>query len=135
MGQTLSRILIHLIFTTKNRAPIISPEVEADLYAYKAGILRNHESRVLAIGGVKDHVHLLVLQSRNVALSKLVMHLKKDSSKWIKTKGREFETFAWQDGYGAFSIGESAIEQLTGYIRTQKKRRKEVFPRRVCGIP
>jgi REP element-mobilizing transposase RayT len=85
------------------------------------GILKNQNSRLLDAGGTADHVHLLISQSKNVSLSSLMKDLKKDSSLWIKTKGREFDNFHWQDGYGAFSIGHSQIAALKKYINQQKE--------------
>ena len=73
------------------------------------------------IGGVADHVHLLISFAKTVAVADLLMHLKRDSSKWIKTKGPQFADFAWQEGYGAFTIGESQVEAITRYIETQEE--------------
>lgn len=124
MAQTLTRILVHLVFSTKERRNFIVPAVEAELHAYMGGICNNLDSPSLAIGGIENHVHLLVSQSKNLALSELLKDLKKDSSKWIKTKGKQFADFQWQDGYGGFSIGESQVDDVKVYIRTQKERHK-----------
>ncbi len=121
MAQTLTRLLVHVVFSTKARRNLIIPAIEPQLHAYLGGICRSEESPALAIGGTENHVHLLISLSKNIALSHLMMTLKKDSSKWIKTKGEAFQGFHWQDGYGAFSIGES---QVTDYIRGQKERHK-----------
>ena len=126
MAQTLTRILIHLIFSTKNRVDLITPEIEPELYPYMGGIARNLESPALAINGTANHVHLLVSLSKNLALSKFLEHLKKDSSIWIKTKGREFANFHWQDGYGGFSIGESQVPAVKRYIARQKEHHRTV---------
>jgi len=128
MAQTLVRLLVHVIFSTKNREPFISPSLEPELFAYIGGILKNQNSRLLDAGGTADHVHLLISQSKNVSLSSLMKDLKKDSSFWIKTKGRQFDNFHWQDGYGAFSIGHSQIAALKKYISQQKEHhRKRTF--------
>jgi len=124
MAQTLVNLLVHLVFSTKNRQPLIRREIEQELFAYMAGILKKLDSAGLAINGTSDHVHLLITQSKNVALSRLVAELKRSSSKWIKTKGPEFRGFDWQDGYGAFSIGQSNAEALKDYITHQKERHK-----------
>jgi REP element-mobilizing transposase RayT len=121
LAQTLVSLLVHLVFSTKNRVDFITPDIEPDLFAYFSGILNRHESRCLAVGGTANHVHLLVSMSKNIALSALVGELKKSSSKWIKTKGKEFRDFGWQDGYGAFSIGESNVAALKRYISQQKE--------------
>ena len=128
MAQTLVSLMVHIIFSTKNREPFVTPSIEPELFAYMGGILKNQNSRLLDAGGTADHVHLLISQSKNVSLSSLMKDLKKDSSLWIKRKGREFHNFHWQDGYGAFSIGHSQIPELKKYIRQQKEHhRKRTF--------
>jgi putative transposase len=128
MSQTLVSLLAHLVFSTKNREPFITTEIEPELFAYVGGILNNHDSRLLDAGGTADHVHLLVSQSKNISLSALMKDIKKDSSSWIKTKGSEFRNFHWQDGYGAFSVGKSEIPELKKYIASQKEHhRKRTF--------
>jgi REP element-mobilizing transposase RayT len=89
MAQTLVSLLAHVIFSTKNREPLITPEIEPELFAYIGGILKNNESRLLDAGGTFDHVHLPISQSKNISLSSLMKDVKKDSSSWIKTKGSE----------------------------------------------
>src|SRR5690349_21481181 len=93
MAQTLTSLMVHVIFSTKNREPRITPEIEPELFAYIGGILNNHECRLLDAGGTFDHVHLLISQSKNVSLSSVMKDLKKDSSSWIKTKGESFRSF------------------------------------------
>ena len=112
MAQTLVSLMTHVIFSTKDRAPLIRPQVEPELFAYVGGILRNHESRLIDAGGTADHVHLLISQSKNIALSTLMKEVKKGSSSWIKTKGRAFRDFHWQDGYGGFSISPGDVTRL-----------------------
>ena len=124
MAQTLTRLLVHVVFSTKERRNLIVPAIEPDLHAYLGGICRNCESPALAIGGTENHVHLLISLSKNIALSDFMMTLKKDSSRWIKTRGNTLVDFHWQDGYGAFSIGESQVGAVTEYIRGQKERHK-----------
>ncbi len=120
MAQTLTSLLVHIVFSTKHRADLITPEVEPKLFAYIGGILNNEKSVLLASGGTMNHIHLLVSQSKNVALSDLVKEIKQSSSKWIKTQGQEFANFHWQDGYGAFTIGKSQVEALRNYLARQK---------------
>ena len=121
MPQSLSSILIHLVFSTKNREPFITPAVEPELHPYMAKIFRELKSPSLAIDGTADHVHFLFSLGRVIRVADLVEEVKTGSSKWIKRKGREFRNFHWQAGYGAFSIGESNVEALKRYIRGQKK--------------
>jgi len=117
--------MVHVIFSTKNREPLITADIEPELFAYIGGILKNHESRLLGAGGTADHAHLLVSLSKNIALSSLMKDLKKDSSLWIKTKGTRFRNFHWQDGYGAFSLGKSDIPELKKYIASQKEHHRK----------
>jgi putative transposase len=125
MPQTLTSLMIHVVFSTKHRANLIAPEVEGDLFAFMAGVLKNHDSRLLAANGTANHVHLLISQSKNVALSFLIQELKKSTSKWIKAKNVKFKDFQWQDGYGAFSIGESNVPALKQYIARQKEKHQK----------
>jgi len=108
MAQTLTSLLAHLVFSTKHRADMITPAVEPELFAYIGGIVKNEKSELLASGGTMNHVHMLISQSKNVALSELVKEIKQSSSKWIKTQGKEFAGFHWQDGYGGFTSPERA---------------------------
>jgi REP element-mobilizing transposase RayT len=124
MAQTLVCLRVHVVFSTKNRRPMITPEVEPELHAYLGGTIKNLDSRCLAAGGTNNHVHLLISQSKNIALSHLMEEIKKSSSKWIKTKGTALRGFGWQDGYGAFTIGQSQVEALQRYIAGQKERHK-----------
>jgi REP element-mobilizing transposase RayT len=126
MAQTLTRLLVHAVFSTKERRNLIVSAIESELHAYLGGICRNCESPALAIGGTRDHVHLLISLSKNIRLSEFMMTLKKDSSKWMKTKGDTFRDFYWQDRYGAFSIGESQIGTVADYIHKQKQRHETV---------
>ncbi len=124
MAQTLTRILIHVVFSTKERRNLITPAVEPEMHAYLGGICRKLKSPALTVGGTENHVHLLISLSKNIACRDLMMVLKRDSSKWIKTQGAAFAGFHWQDGYGAFSLGESQVGAVTDYIQGQKERHK-----------
>ena len=121
MPQSLSSVLVHLIFATKNREPFITAEIEPELHAYLATVLRECGSPALLINGTTDHVHILFALSRRMALADLVEEVKKRSSKWIKTKGSGFRNFQWQAGYGAFSVGQSNVDALKKYIAGQKE--------------
>jgi putative transposase len=120
MATTLTKVLLHITFSTKQRDPIISEAIEPHLHAYLGGICRRLESPALTIGGTSDHVHLLVSLSKSLALSELMMQLKRDSSRWVKDHPSGSRDFAWQEGYFAFSTGASTIEDLTAYIANQK---------------
>src|ERR1051326_358670 len=105
MPQSLSSILIHLVFSTKLREPFITPAVETELHKYLAAVFRACQSPALSIGGDRDHIHALFALSRTWTVANVVEEVKTSSSKWIKTKGPEFRQFHWQGGYGAFSLG------------------------------
>ena len=126
MPQSLSSILIHLIFSTRNREPFITEPIERELHPYMASIFRALKSPSLAIDGTTDHVHILFSLGRVIRIADLVEELKTESSKWIKTKGPEFRTFHWQKGYGAFSIGQSQVPILKRYIGRQKLHHQRV---------
>ncbi len=126
MPQSLSSVLIHLVFSTKNRESFIAPAIEQELYPYMATILRALKSPSLAIDGTADHVHILFSLGRVLRIADLVEEVKTGSSKWIKTKGPAFRNFHWQKGYGAFSIGQSNVAALKRYIHGQKQHHRRV---------
>src|SRR5260370_14109876 len=126
MAQSLARNLIHLIFSTKNRAPLLQAKIRPELHGYMAGIFINWESPAIIIGSVADHVHALFGLSKNHALVKVVEEVKRGSSKWIKTKGKGFAHFAWQNGYGAFSVSSSMVNTLSRYIASQEEHHRQV---------
>jgi putative transposase len=126
MPQSLSSVLVHLIFSTKNREPYITPQIEPELYPYMATIFRELRSPTLAIGGVYDHLHVLFSLARVMRIAELVEAIKTDTSKWIKTKGYAFRNFHWQKGYGAFSVGQSEVAAVKSYIQNQKQHHRGV---------
>jgi REP-associated tyrosine transposase len=126
MPQSLSSILVHLVFSTKHREPFITGAVESELHPYMATIFREHDSPSLIIDGTADHIHALVALGRTITVAKLVEEVKTGSSKWVKTKGPGLRNFHWQKGYGAFSIGQSNVERLKRYIRNQKEHHRRV---------
>ncbi|HLW67892.1 MAG TPA: IS200/IS605 family transposase [Gemmataceae bacterium] len=128
MPKSLSAIYVHLVFSTKNRAPMMRAEIEEELYKYLAGILRNLECPMLCAGGTEDHIHILFRLGRKMEIADLVEEIKSSSSKWIKTKGVTYQAFYWQSGYGAFSIGQSGVRGVKSYIAKQKEHhRKKSF--------
>jgi len=126
MSQSLSSVLVHLVFSTQNREPLVSSEIEIELHPYMATIFRELKSPALAIDGTDDHIHILFSLARVVTIADIVQEVKTSTSKWIKTKGREYRNFHWQRGYGAFSIGQSNVASLKRYIRQQKEHHKRV---------
>jgi putative transposase len=126
MPQSLSSILIHLIFSTKSREPFLTCEIDAELYPYMASIFKAMKSPALIINGTSDHIHTLFSLSRVLTIASLVEEVKTESSKWIKTKGKQFRNFHWQSGYGAFSIGQSQVPTVRRYITRQKEHHRRV---------
>ena len=126
MPQSLSSTLIHLIFSTKHREPFITTQIETELHPYMASVFRGLKSPTLALDGTQDHIHALFSLSRVITIAALVEEVKTESSKWIKTKGVEFINFHWQKGYGAFSIGQTQVEDVKRYIRSQKEHHRRV---------
>lgn len=121
MPQSLARLHIHLVFSTKNREPIISDAVRDALHAYMATVLQNLGCAPVLINSVEDHTHMLFDLARTVSISQVVEDVKKSSSKWIKTQEEHFSTFAWQSGYGAFAVSESNVETVRQYIANQRE--------------
>ena len=128
MPQSLSQVLLHLVFSTKNRERLIPEAVQPQLYAYLAGICRTHGSEAYRVGGTEDHVHIACTLPRTMPISKLLEEIKKSSSEWIKTQDARCKNFAWQAGYGAFSLGQSQLTSLIRYIDNQRDHhRKRTF--------
>ena len=126
MSQSLTRLIVHAIFSTKNREPMLSPEIRPELYVYMGGILKSLSCAPLAINGTDDHVHLLFILSKNIALAKVFEEVKGTSSQWIKTKSAVMKTFAWQGGYGAFSVSESQHQKVSDYIAHQEEHHRKL---------
>jgi putative transposase len=121
MSQSLSKIWTHLIFSTKQRYPFLSDaNIRHDMHAYLAKTLKANQCPTLLVGGVSDHVHLLFVLSKNYSISSIVWAIKRSSSKWVKSQGTALRKFHWQDGYGAFSVSQSHIEQVQKYILNQE---------------
>jgi putative transposase len=121
MPQSLSYLLIHIVFSTKDRAPMLDASVRASLHAYLATVVRNMDCECYRVGGVADHVHLAVRMARTVTAAKLVEEVKTASSKWLKARSPALATFAWQRGYGAFSVGPTDLDALIRYIDGQEE--------------
>jgi putative transposase len=119
MSQSLSNILVHLVFSTKHRRPLLRDVERGELHAYITGILKNHDSLLLEINSVTDHIHILYRQSKNEAPSKIVERVKSSSSSWIKELSTWYHDFAWQSGYGEFSVSPIQSDIVRRYIQRQ----------------
>jgi REP element-mobilizing transposase RayT len=117
-------ILIHVVFSTKNREPMIPEDIEHDLHAYIGGICRNLDCVLMSAGGVPDHTHLLVNLSKALSLSDLMLNVKRDSSAWLNA--RLDSEFRWQEGYAGLSIGRSQLESVRRYLANQKEHHRQV---------
>jgi REP element-mobilizing transposase RayT len=127
MPQSLSRILVHTVFSTKGRQPFLRDRLlREELHRYVGGILANLGCQPLLVGGVEDHVHILSTLLRTCESAEMVKEVKRGSSQWLKTKGPEFREFGWQNGYGIFSIGHSQVEVTRQYIARQEEHHKRV---------
>src|SRR5580700_2057185 len=119
MAQSLARLNIHLIFSTKGRARLLNDRIREPLHAYCASVLNGWGCPVVVLNSVEDHTHMLFDLGRTVAVSKVVEQVKSSSSKWIKTQGMEFASFAWQGGYAAFAVGAGNVDAVRTYITKQ----------------
>ena len=124
MSQSLSSVFLHVIFSTKKRAPIISPNFEKKLYAYIAGICRNLGSKAYRIGGTENHIHIACTLPRTVSISQFIATIKGRSSSWLRDKTPWSYKFEWQAGYAVFSVGQSNLRALTSYIAKQREHHK-----------
>jgi REP element-mobilizing transposase RayT len=128
MANTYTSLYYHVIFSTKNREPLLAVEVRERVWSYMAGIARANQMTPLKIGGVADHVHVLVSVPASLAIAKAVQLIKGGSSHWVRGSVPGLSGFAWQDGYGAFTVSESQIEAVRDYIRRQEEHhRRETF--------
>ena len=126
MSQSLVKNLVHLVYSTKHRLPLIPQAHQADLFKYQAGIFREWDSPALIIGGVEDHVHALFSLSKNHPLKRIVEEVKKGSSKWMKAEGPRIAEFIWQAGYAAFSVSQSNTAEVTHYIENQVEHHRKM---------
>ena len=119
MSQSLTKLSTHIVFSTKYRQPLIDAVIENELHAYLGGVCKIMDCIPVKIGGYTDNIHILCILSRKVALMDLLEEVKKRSSKWIKEKGKAYEHFYWQNGYGAFAVNPSELDVVIRYIENQ----------------
>ena len=123
MAHTVGNLVVHLIFSTKSRRPLIIPEIRTDLFAYLGGIIREMPGTALIINGTADHVHMLIRTRPVHAAAEIARVVKANSSRWVREKWNM--DFAWQTGYGAFSVSESNVPAVAQYIATQEEHHKK----------
>jgi putative transposase len=119
MGNTYTALHFHFVFSTKNRRPWISHNIEERVWNYLGGVARENGMKPILTGGMPDHIHMALGLPSTLAVSKAVQQIKGASSKWIKETFPRFDEFAWQDGYGAFSVSKSVLPTVVSYIERQ----------------
>ena len=120
MSQSLSQVICHIVFSTKERRPWLDPQIRPRMHAYLATLCRDCDCEAYRVGGAADHVHIAARLARTISQADLLENIKKTSSFWIKQQGSQYEQFFWQGGYGNFSIGWSQLEELVRYIDRQE---------------
>lgn len=120
MASTLTNLIIHVVFSTKYRVPMITAALQPELYAYMGGIIKNDGGIPLAVGGIQNHVHIVMKLKPSQALADAMRKIKGSSSKWINERGVLTKRFSWQQGYGAFSVSRSQVQRTVQYVRNQK---------------
>jgi putative transposase len=125
MANTFSNLFYHFVFSTQHRENFINREIENRVWAYLGGVARKHTLTALAIGGIENHIHALIISPPAIAPSQIAQWLKGDSSKWIHEEFTELKKFAWQDGYGVFSVSKSSAPKVVEYIKNQRSHHKK----------
>ena len=123
MPQSLSNVIVHLVFSTKTRERSITPEIREEINPYMSGVLRNCGCTPIAVGGVEDHMHVLFALSRTTTVGQITEKLKTSTAKWSKEKWGDVVT--WQGGYGAFSVGTREVDHVAQYVRNQDAHHRE----------
>lgn len=126
MPQSLAINIVHVIFSMKNREPLLTGGVRERLYPYMANLIREKGSECYRIGGVEDHVHLAIRLSRTETLSKMISEAKTGTSQWLKAISPELSKFAWQEGFGAFSVSPKDLDAVIAYIDGQEEHHRTV---------
>ena len=126
MPETYSQLLLHAVFSTKGRRPLLTADVAPQLYKYIGGIIRNQKGALYEIGGIEDHVHIYFRWRTDESISNLMRGLKADSSKWIHETFPALKDFAWQEGYSIFTVSKSQEPAVKKYIAGQAAHHKKV---------
>ena len=125
MSQSLCKIYLHVIFHIKNTSPDVAEEHLSRLHSYIAPLINANQCKTVIVGGTSNHVHALLLFSRNITIAHLVEEIKRNSSRWIKTISNRYRCFGWQGGYAAFSVSQSVVDKTIEYINHQPKHHKK----------
>ena len=125
MGQTHTKLLYHVIFSTKSRRRLLTPTIRGRLYPYMSAIIRDMGGRATVIGGTEDHVHLLIELPATLSIADVMRILKAGTSEWIHESFQDHSDFAWQSGYAAFSVSESVAGRVASYIQNQENHHRE----------
>ena len=125
MPQSLAKIFVHLVFSTKNREASLADDIRDELHAYIGGIVGNKNGALLKAGSMADHIHLLISHPRTCSPAELVEEIKTGSSKWLKTRDPQYANFHWQNGYGMFSASPSHCASLETYIANQAQHHRQ----------
>jgi putative transposase len=126
LPSSYTHLLYHLVFSTKERRPLITPVLREELYPYMGGIVRNQRGILLEIGGMADHVHLVTRFRADVSVADIVRLIKANSSKWINERPDLISEFAWQTGYGAFTVSESQLSVVRHYVQNQEEHHRKL---------
>lgn len=126
MSQSLSKLYTHIIFHIKTSSPIIRDSESKNLYAFIGSLLKKNDSTPITINGINNHIHILCVMSKNIALAKLVEEIKRNSSRWIKSLVSYYSMFAWQGGYAGFSVSQSLHNKTKDYINNQKEHHEKL---------
>lgn len=121
MANTFSNLFYHILFSTKGRKDLIGQEIEERVWAYIGGIARNHEIIAVQVGGIENHIHVLIMAKPKFAPSQIVQWIKGESSRWIHETFPELRSFEWQDGFGVFSVSKSNVSDVVDYIKNQRE--------------
>ena len=126
MSRTYTHLLVHVVFSTKERFPFLSGDIGPQLHAYAGGVARRSGAKALVVGGIPDHVHLLLSLSADTSVADVVRLVKTNTSKWLRGRTPRLTEFAWQAGYSAFSVSESSREAVASYIRGQEEHHRRL---------
>ena len=126
MSHTYTNILIHALFSTKDRQPLLTPEIRDELFRYLGGAINELRGQSLLVNGPRDHVHMFFVQPRTLSIADVMEKVKGNSSGWVKDRWPARRHFGWQTGYAAFSVSKSHVEQVKRYIRNQEEHHRKV---------